>query len=147
MNLTHRSIDDLAVTLWNGRRVSMRGYLAALKKAKRSPDTRYDIGGGESMTGRAFLARHRRCMDQSISERGEGTHYVRIRDAHSTRGIQYSTKLHNRVAASIRRRVTNRIRERLLARAHEFDADYTVWDAIRYACEPYERKLRLAYPL
>lgn len=71
VTLAGRKMDELCATLWTGRRVTMRSYVAAIKACKASaPDARFNIGRGEEATAAQILHYHRKMLDKTITERG-----------------------------------------------------------------------------
>lgn len=70
MRLAGKTIDDLCAVLWNGRTVSMRTYLRAIRTARAHPDRAFKTGYGETMTGAQVVQRHRTMLDREITGRG-----------------------------------------------------------------------------
>ena len=100
MRLSGKTIDDLCATLWNGRTVSMRSYLAGIRQAKAEPDSTFRIGYGCDATGAEIVERHRAMLDKAITERGPHA---------GERGIRNGRSWEVRSAERIMRRVRARL--------------------------------------
>ena len=100
MRLAGKTIDDLCATLWNGRTVTMRSYLAGIRQAKAEPGRTFRIGYGCDATGAEVVQRHRAMLDKTITERGPLAGDRGVRN-----GRSWEVRCAERVMRRIRRRL------------------------------------------
>ena len=101
MRFAGKTLDTLGgVTLWNGRIVTMRSYLAGLRLAKAEPERVFRIGYGCDATGAEVVQRHRAMLDKTITARGPMAFERGMRN-----GKTWEVRCAERITRRIRRRL------------------------------------------